>query len=274
MISLDHAVPHLDDPKIGRRASINPYLTCAYDVFWRLAWDVKPESWRSRARLKHLKDSHRGEKAVIMCNGPSLNRVDFESLSGVYCFGLNKINLMFEKTAFRPSCIVAIDMLVIEQNAAFYNATEIPLILPQDAVDFVKSGPDRIFVHLTGARRRFSGDSSMSINGGHTVTNVALHLAFHLGFDSVAIVGCDHHYNAKGPPGKVFQTDPSDTDHFDPRYWSSVPMKYANLFEMEVSYQQAFNYYRAHGRKLVNATDGGKLEILPRMALEEFLHGR
>ena len=41
--------------------------------------------------------------------------------------------------------------------------------------------------------------------------------------------------------------------------------------ESEISYRMADRVFRASGRRLVNATDGGRLEILPRMALTDFL---
>ena len=71
-----------EDPLLDARATINPYLRAAALVRHRLEWDLDPESWRSRTRLKGLKDSHSGGRAVILCNGPSLNKVDFDSLDG------------------------------------------------------------------------------------------------------------------------------------------------------------------------------------------------
>ena len=76
-----------------------------------------------------MRDRFKGEKAVIVCNGPSLNATDLTSLGSTYTFGLNKINLYFDSNAFRPNCIVAVNANVIEQNADFYNTTEIPLFL-------------------------------------------------------------------------------------------------------------------------------------------------
>src|SRR3546814_9082775 len=74
-----------------------------------------------------------------MCNGPSLLETDFDLLhrSGVFTLGLNKVNLLFDRTSLRPSAIVAVNPYVIEQNAAFYNDTEIPLYLDRNAMRFV-----------------------------------------------------------------------------------------------------------------------------------------
>ncbi|MFN9914996.1 MAG: hypothetical protein ACK53L_20570, partial [Pirellulaceae bacterium] len=69
-----------------------------------------------------MKDRFPNQKAIIVCNGPSLLQTNLELLSGLFAFGLNKINLLFERNSFRPDVIVAINQLVVEQNADFFNA--------------------------------------------------------------------------------------------------------------------------------------------------------
>jgi len=81
-----------------------------------------------------------------MCNGPSLNEVDFDMLdeSGVFTFGLNKINLLFNRTSLRPSVIVAVNPFVIEQNSEFYNKTDTPLFLDSISRRWVRFRPDEV----------------------------------------------------------------------------------------------------------------------------------
>lgn len=113
------------------RATINPYRSAAGLILFRMLWDMHPYSWVSRKRVRAWKDRFLGRKTVILCNGPSLNRVSFEDIaaSGVFTFGLNKINLLLLRSDFRPSVIVAVNPHVIEQNAEFYNKTELLLFL-------------------------------------------------------------------------------------------------------------------------------------------------
>ncbi|MGH8611180.1 MAG: hypothetical protein ACREYF_03795 [Gammaproteobacteria bacterium] len=108
----------------GATPTINPYRTGLALILKRLAWDFHPYAWVSRSRLRAMIDSHKGQSAIILCNGPSLNSVDFESLHGIFTFGMNKINLLFDRTAFRPSAIISVNKLVIQQNAEFLNATD------------------------------------------------------------------------------------------------------------------------------------------------------
>lgn len=256
-------------------AAIIPYRHALWLLWQRLRWDLRPISWRSRGQLRAWRDRHAGERAVILGNGPSLLASDLDLLEGVFTFGLNKVNLLFDQTRFRPSCIVAVNPLVIAQNRAFYNATAIPLFL--DGWEGIKHVPPRagvVYLHST-AVRRFARDCGWSVHQGGTVTFVALQLAFHMGFQEVALIGCDHRFATTGPGHGVVVAGPRDLDHFHPGYFSpGQPWQLPDLVENEIAYLMARAAYQAAGRQLVNATSGGALELLPRQSLSDFLGGR
>lgn len=262
------------DPLVAQRPILNPYDYAASLVLQRLNWDRKLESWRSRTKVRKWKDEHKGKKAVILCNGPSLLDVDLSMLEGTFTFGLNKINLLFDKSSFRPSCIVAVNRFVIEQNADFYNATDIPLFLDSKGLGLVSARSTVCFLHSTN-RPGFARDCSWSINQGYTVTYVAMQLAFHMGFQEVALVGCDHNFAAKGHANEVAVAGDVDKSHFDPNYFAGgVKWHLPDLFESEVAYTHAMNMYQAFGRRIVNSTEGGKLDVFQREGLAEFLSGK
>jgi len=264
----------IDDPLIKRSPTLNPYRYGGMAIARRLLWDLNPQSWISRRRLGKWKDKNPGEKAVILCNGPSLNKVDFDMIrSRCFTFGLNKINLLFDRSSFRPSCIVAVNPFVIEQTRDFYNNTEIPLFLDSIGArrGWIKSRGNVVFLHSGGPPDGFAKDCSMSITQGYTVTYVALQLAFHMGFTNVALVGADHTFATKGPANKAVDGSSIDQSHFDPRYFSDVKWHLPDLFESEVAYTRANNMYNAHDRKILNCTDGGELEVFNRVPLADFL---
>ena len=259
------------DPLTITRPSLNPYIAAARLLKRRILWDLHLESWRSRAKLKRLFNAHEGEKAVILCNGPSLLDVDFDLLDGVFTFGLNKINLLFDKVSFRPSCVVAVNRFVIEQNAEFYERTDIPLFLDSFANGLVPSTPQRCFLHST-SETGFARRCEWSINQGHTVTYVAMQLAFHMGFSEVALVGCDHNFATKGPANKTVIAGQKDENHFDPNYFAGgVKWQLPDLFESEVAYARARKVYEAFDRKIFNSTVGGNLDIFERRELSDFV---
>ncbi len=256
------------------RATINPYRHSAKLVFDRLMWDLNWKSWVSRKRLKRWKDIYLGQKAIIIGNGPSLNKVDFSLLekARVFAFGLNKINLLFEKTSFRPDCIVSMNRYVLEQNRDFYSQTEIPLFLNATHHRKIRFRKNVIFLNFANEPRKFARDCSISMTQGHTVTYAALQLAFHMGFTKVGLIGCDHDFEAKGPPNATVISGKSDPDHFHPDYFAGgVKWQLPDYRSMEVHYELARDTYKRYGRKVFNCTEGGKLEVFERQTLPEFL---
>src|SRR3546814_8045715 len=105
-----------------------------------------------------------------MCNVPSLLYADFDlrHRSGVFPLGLNKVNLLFDRTSLRPSAIVAVNPYVIEQNAAFYNDTEIPLYLDRYAMRFVTRRRNITYLHSASIRKFARKDrKSTRLNSSH-----------------------------------------------------------------------------------------------------------
>lgn len=257
------------------RAAINPYLSAASLILSRLLWDLHPYSWVSGKRIGMWKDRFRGQKAVIMCNGPSLNKVNFDELaaSGVFTFGLNKINLLFNKTDLKPSVIVAVNPHVIEQNAEFYNTTHIPLFLDSVGRKWVRFHRNTFFLHSSGSTGKFARDCSISVNQGYTVTYVAMQLSFHMGFKEVALVGCDHTFATKGAANKTVIAGREDRNHFDPNYFpEGVKWHLPDLTASEWHYEIARDTFARHGRKIINCTEGGRLEVFEIKKLHEFLN--
>lgn len=258
-------------PIVARSSAINPYRFAISAVRHRLKWDVNPESWRSRRKLKSWQDKYLGKKAVILCNGPSLLQSDLSLLEGFFTFGLNKINLLFDKSSFRPSCIVAVDSLVIEQNADFYNQTNIPLFINSNTIKLIRASNKVAFLHLYGSGE-FARDCSVSVGHGSTVTFVAMQLAFHMGFKDVALIGCDHNFTTNEPSYKVVVSGEKDENHFDPNYFAGgVKWQIPDLVASKRAFCVARDIFSAYDRRLVNCTEGGKLEVLERKSLKLWL---
>lgn len=258
---------------VRKTPTINPYREAANMIIERVRWDTKFESWKSRRKLQKVLNKHVGQKAVILCNGPSLLKNDLSILSNTFTFGLNKINLLFKKTNYRPSCIVAVNPFVIDQNSAFYNMTDIELFINSKRSDIIESRKNVTFLFTSHRTTDFARDCSMSVFQGSTVTYVALQLAFHMGFKEVALIGCDHYFETKGKPNVVAMSDTIDRNHFDPNYFSKgVSWQLPDLQRSELYYSLAQEVYQNYNRNIFNATEGGKLEVFPRKSLEEFLH--
>jgi hypothetical protein len=250
---------------------MNPYSKALSLIWDRLKWDVRPESWRSQAKLKKWKGKFSGEKAIIMCNGPSLTESDFSLLENVFTFGLNKINLLFDVTDVRPSCIVSVNRFAIEQNSEFLNSTKLPLFIGSDGINYIESRENVNFVHTTGIRD-FAKDCTKSLDAGYTVTYVALQLAYHMGFEEVALIGCDHDFQSEGEANKTVEAEGEDPNHFDPNYFSDGDnWQLPDIVQSEISYKMAKQVYERKGRKIYNASEDTELKIFDRIRLSEFV---
>jgi len=258
------------DVELLPRPTINPYRRAVRLVADQLQWDLTPSAWLSRRRLRSWHNRFSGQKAVIVCNGPSLNQTNLGLIKNVFTFGLNKINLLFERNDFRPSCIVSGNRLVIEQNQEFFNSTTLPLFIDSVGVRWVKNRENVAF--LRQGFEGFARDCSMTVFQGYTVTYIAMQLAFHMGFREIGLVGCDHSFAVAGPANKTVVSGTVDASHFDLRYFANgVQWQLPDLIESERAYLLAKKIFGAFGGRIVNCTIGGALEIYERLTLDEFI---
>lgn len=257
----------------GSRDFLNPYRVGLRLILDRLIWDISFRSWIHRKKFIALRNLHSGEKAIILCNGPSLKNVDFSTLGKVFTFGLNKINLLFSEMDFRPSAVVAVNPLVIQQNSEFFSSTDIPLFLDRIAVQYGIASNANVHLLHSCDFPYFSQDCSKSIFQGFTVTYVALQLAYHMGFEKVALVGCDHNYHMLGNPNAISYNQNTDPAHFCDDYFApNQPWQFPDLKASEHYYDLARQCYEKEGRVIVNASSSTNLDVFPMMSLEKFIH--
>jgi hypothetical protein len=99
-----------------------------------------------------------------------------------------------------------------------------------------------------------------------------------MGFSEVVLIGMDFNYvipDDSGRDGKLIVSNSADPNHFDPRYFGpGKTWKDPLLDRVLVSYHLVDEIYRATGRRILNATVGGKLDVFPRASLREILANR
>jgi hypothetical protein len=238
----------------------------------RILWDLNIEAIRSRRYFNSIRGSCNGRKAIIICNGPSLNSVDLDSLKEIYCFGLNKIYLKFKDTKFRPDSIVCANLDVAEQSKDYYRNLDINSFFLIHSAYSILGRNNNFYYCYASYSDLFSKNCSYSINVGGTVTYFALQIAYHMGFTKVALIGCDHYfsgYKGNSTERKLFEGD--DLNHFDPNYFKGQIWGLPNIPLSEYSYSVAKEIYEMDNRKIYNCTDGGFLEVFERVTLKEFL---
>ena len=101
-----------------------------YDAFRRIPElpDAYFHPWRRESirRLAEMKDIHKGKRAFIIGNGPSLNQTDLSKLKNEITFGMNRVYLAFPDWGFSTTYLCITNDLVVEQFVGDINALTIP----------------------------------------------------------------------------------------------------------------------------------------------------
>jgi len=242
---------------LERRAINFPHL---------ISWFRNPEVPRSLVPYRGI---HAKGRCFILGNGPSLAITDIERLNGEITFGLNRIYLLFEERNFHPTYFVSINDLVLEQSVPEISALTMPKFLNWRARHLYPQAQD---VHYLLERYKpgFYTDPRKGVWGGATVTYVALQLAFYMGFETVILVGVDHSFYSKGVPHTVVSGGASDSDHFHPKYFADgTRWQLPDLQTSEYAYRLANQVYESAGRRVLDATIGGKLKIFPKVDFDD-----
>ena len=238
-----------------------PELPAAYFHPWRR---------ESIKRLAELKDIHKGKRAFVIGNGPSLKKTDLSKLRDEITIGMNRIYIAFPEWGFTTTYLCVTNDLVVEQFVDDFIALPIPKFIawrshrhfkPELPISLL---PTFVYTSYTGPR--FTGDVRGRVWEGATVTNLALQLAFHMGVDKAILIGVDHNFTSKGDANKTVVSDGDDPNHFMPNYFGKgVKWQLPDLDTSEIGYALARDAYRRAGREVIDATVGGKLTIFPKV---------
>jgi hypothetical protein len=226
---------------------------------------------KSKAILDSYKDRHRGERCFILGNGPSLSRTNLKPMRNEITFGMNRVYLLFDDLGFQTRYYLAVNTLVIEQCAPEIEALSMPRFITWRGRRWFPNSSDVIFMDTDYTTpETFTGDVSGRVFEGSTVTFVALQLAFHMGFSEVVLVGVDHSFKTQGPPNLTVIAQGDDEDHFAPNYFGAgFRWQLPDLKASERAYELAQQAYVHAGRRIVDATIGGKLEVFPKVAYDQ-----
>jgi hypothetical protein len=263
LLKESRAWPFIRDTYIGLRDL--PQLPAAYLHPWRRT---------ALERLAALKDIHTGRRAFIIGNGPSLKQTDLSKLAGEITFGMNRIYLMFPELGFSTTYLSVVNDLVIEQTASDLAAIQIPKFITWrsrrffDPAQFTGSKYTNLptFLYTTYDAPHFSPDVRWRVWEGATVTYVTIQLAFHMGFSEVILIGVDHNYTTAGLPNTTITSAGDDPNHFSSQYFGKgFRWQLPDLETSEIAYRMARKAYETAGRRIMDATIGGKLTIFEKV---------
>jgi hypothetical protein len=228
--------------------------------------------WRrqSIARLAVFHNSQPGKRCFIIGNGPSLKNMDLSKLRNEYTFGLNRVYLLFPEIGFTTTYLVVVNDLVIEQFSQAILDLPIPVFFSWHGRCFLpKDTPAArlpIFLHTTYTGPTFARDARWRLWEGATVTYAALQLAYFMGFETAILIGVDHNFSTQGKPNTTVVSSGADPNHFNPAYFGQgVRWQLPDLETSERAYRMARTAYEVDGRRVLDATVGGKLDVFPKV---------
>lgn len=214
-----------------------------------------------------LQDRHKGESCVIVCNGPSLNKIDLSFLRRHITIGLNKIFLGFKHFRFYPRYYVCVNKQVIAQSKEDINNLNcVKFISRNNSNGLINENALTYLLETKNPPHRFCKDIRHGIHEGWTVTYAALQIAYFLGFTTVFIIGMDHRYSFTGQPNETMKMNGPDKNHFSEYYfgygqsWDNPDLKMS-----EESYAIARQVYEADNRKIYDATLDGACNIFEKI---------
>lgn len=217
-------------------------------------------------------DKFRNKDCLIVGNGPSLKKTPLEKIDMV-TIAMNKINILFDKTEWRPDIIVCVNGLVIRQNLEFFNSTDIVLVLPVKSLYLgIKKRRNIIFVRVADSLD-FEADLKKHMGIGFTVTFACFQVAAFINAKTVNVVGVDHYFkstsNEKPHEIKVMVGD--DENHFDPNYFKGQLWGYPDLDGSEKAYLTAKQYFDSKKVPVTDYTINGKLTIFKKGDIQEII---
>ena len=227
-----------------------------------------------------------GKRCFVIGNGPSLRAEDLDKLVGEYSFASNRIWLMYEKTAWRPTFYMCQDYQMIRGECERILTYPAPVLLSYNGMFKFKLRFDNAIAYLCDKRpcvRRqlpltFSRDCADHLIDGTTVTYSAIQLAVYMGFTEIYLLGVDNSYQyTMDKNRKITKDDSVKETYFDKRYkdvYDQFGQGKNKIFSVsdpelcESAYQAARKAAEESNILIANATRGGKLETFKRVVFD------
>jgi len=232
-------------------------------------------------KIRKFKDIYKGRRCFVMGTGPSLNKINKECLKyleneiiigvtdGYRIRERSNINFKFFATSNGPIWAEHYsDMLNLDTNLFLEGAPAQSYIANKEKFDKIKKC--EIFLLKDAGRIReqnfiWNGQdlSKGCYSGIQVITQMALPIAYYIGCEKTYIIGIDFDRDTTGyhffkKDGKAEPNAPMRSN----TYWATMAKEYD-------SFRVAFE---VEGRKIYNATYGGKLEAFERVNLEDLFH--
>ena len=230
----------------------------------------------SGERLEVLRNQHRGQRVFSIGTGESLNLTDFQLIKDEILFGVNTLYGGLDRYGIKCRYWGVSDPESFRLHWKHINVLDTTIFLTHGAAaawmsNHLRSGSPNggapilclsLADMLNGTYTKaaaFGGNPQEALfHGGTVVIDCCLGLTYWMGADAY-LIGCDHDYSGK----QRFDGKPS---------WNRLPHEYWDD-TVSPNYLVCQKAFENDGRKLINCTVGGRLEVLERKTLAEVMPG-
>lgn len=251
--------------------------------------EARRQNWQSKhfektaygKKLALLKDSHKGEKCIVIGNGPSLEVEDLDMIheKKIPTFATNRVFKIFDKTEWRPTYYVSEDILLMRDAQEIISNMPvkgrfIPINLKwYEGVDIPNA--DYFYIEYQEPMKETFGlsvDIPHSIRCRGTVTTTCLQLAIYMGFSEIYLIGVDHNFAKMFDKNGNVVIDNTIKNHFVDDYDKGIFDQGFHVDEATEAYMDVERLSRKLKTfRIFNATRGGKLEVYERIDLDSIL---
>jgi Protein of unknown function DUF115 len=234
---------------------------------------------KNAAQWRALQEKYHGHAHwLVIGNGPSLNVTDLEALQHVPSIASNKINLLFEKSGWRPTLYTVADaLLLFKFKASQYE--NLPTVLVPSVGLFMCKAKRKLPYRVIEVKQRETNLAKLAalpdpvtsgFYQGYTVTLYNIQLAMWLGAKTVYLIGCDHFYKESQHGGVKKLAHDDSQNHFHPDYRKQGEIvNNAPVDKMDADYRMIERLARSHGVEIINITRKTALDIFERGTVEE-----
>lgn len=228
-----------------------------------------------RPQLDRLKNIHDGRTGFLIGNGPSVRPDDLEKLKNKITFCFNRFHLAYHRLSFRPMYTVSADFGMIRDfGCQIVKESEGTVFLayktrPDTPGDFIWIGTKYKAPPLVFSKKIYHhvalGDSSLV---------VAIQLGYFMGIKHFVLYGVDHDFKfeiVQNPSDNNYCTARGDDNHFIKNYRSGKLWCPPKTETIEKSLQCADGFLRKRDGWIINATRGGKLDVLERKSFDHII---
>lgn len=265
--------------KIKRNKLIRIFMFLPVTVYRRIV-KISFRFSKDYEFIKSLKDAHKGERCILIGNGPSLNENDLELLKNEFTFASNRIYTIFERTSWRPNIYMCGDVTQMQSSSI-----EIPemkgtiKLLRNNCKRYPKQFEDSFhyFIHDGSFaldkeklfQSRVSEDVASSFSISQSITCLMFELAFYMGFNEVYLIGVDHRF-----PIEIDMNGNTIERKVDQHFKGEVLAKktkqnFCYKEALTKSYEVIAEYAKKNSIKIYDATRNGELNVFEKIDFSE-----